>query len=125
MVSAPLPKVKKALMNTSERLMIAGSTPVASRRSKASLTAASSLSARVFLAVGRTLAGGLLHAFVVVTLRPSMRRYVVDPAWGECCTPLDVAFFGSGWGHDRRLEAMEGELYSCLAQDIDLPQVTA
>lgn len=59
-------------------------------------------------AVGRTLRLSAPHGFAVVTLRPSMRRFVCDPAWREPLTALDVAFFGPSWGHDRRLVGFEG-----------------
>jgi len=60
------------------------------------------------VAVGRTQRLGVAHGFLVVTLRPSLARFVVDPAWGEPLTDLRVACFGPGWGHDRRLEGFEG-----------------
>jgi hypothetical protein len=65
-------------------------------------------------AVGKTLRLGAVHAFLVVTLRPSMTRFVCDPAWQEPLTPLNIAFFGPQWGHDRCVEHLEGE------QDLDL-----
>ena len=61
------------------------------------------------VAVGRTLRLDASHGFVVVTLFPSMRRFVSDPAWSEPLTDLRIAFFGPNWGHDRCLEHLEGE----------------
>ncbi len=60
-------------------------------------------------AVGRTLRLAAPHGFGVITLRPSLRRYVVDPAWGEPLTDLRVAFFDAAYGHDRRLVGFEGK----------------
>jgi hypothetical protein len=74
------------------------------------------------LAYGRTLRLAAPHAFVVLTLRPSLARYVVDPAWKEPLTDLRVAFFGPGWAHDRRLEGFEGTPDVRVRADaIDLP----
>ncbi|MEZ4272832.1 MAG: hypothetical protein R3C68_15775 [Myxococcota bacterium] len=76
------------------------------------------------LAIGRTLSHDIPHGFVIVTLRPSMQRYVCDPAWSEPLTPLCTAFFGPEWGHDRRLEGFEGHQERGVApQHIDLPVV--
>jgi hypothetical protein len=66
------------------------------------------------------------HGFAVVTLRPSLSRYVVDPAWGEPLTDLRVAFFGPGWGQDRRLEGLEGaQEIRVRPEAVDLPEVPA
>jgi hypothetical protein len=74
------------------------------------------------LAVGRTLRLGVAHGFLVVTLRPSLARYVVDPAWREPLTDLRVAFFGPAWGHDRRLEGFEGTADTKVRDEaVDLP----
>jgi hypothetical protein len=80
------------------------------------------LAFEVQLAVGRTLRLGVPHGFAVVTLRPSLRRFVCDPAWAEPLTDLRVAFFDAAWGHDRRLEAFEGvpEL-TVRPAEVDLP----
>ncbi len=67
------------------------------------------------IAVGRTLRLGVPHGFSILTLRPSLIRYVVDPAWGEPLTDLRIAFFDAAWGHDRRLEGFEG------SQEIRVP----
>lgn len=67
------------------------------------------LAFEVKLAVGRTLSHGVPHGFTVVTLRPSMRRYVSDPAWSEPLTDLRIACFDASWGHDRRVVGFEGE----------------
>lgn len=78
------------------------------------------------LAIGKTLRLGVLHGFLVVTLRPSWQRWVVDPAWGEPATELRVAFFDRGWGHDRRLVALAGEpSVAVRPSDIDLPEEAA
>jgi hypothetical protein len=85
---------------------------------------ARSLAFELQAAVGRTLRLGVPHGFAVVTLRPSLRRYIVDPAWGEPLTDLRVAFFGPGWGHDRRLERLEGTPDTRVPPEaIDLPEV--
>ncbi len=77
-------------------------------------------------AVGATLRLGAPHGFVVLTLRPSMKRFVCDPAWNEPLTDLDVAFFGPGWGHDRRLLALEGhQQVTVRPEEIDLPLMEA
>jgi hypothetical protein len=74
--------------------------------------------------IGRTLRLGVPHGFLVLTLRPSLARYVVDPAWGEPLTDLRVAFFGPAWGHDRRLEGFEGAAPVRVAPEaVDLPEV--
>jgi hypothetical protein len=76
--------------------------------------------------VGRSLRLGVPHGFAVVTLRPSMARYVCDPAWSEPLTDLRVAFFGPGWGHDRRLVGFEGtQQLAVRPADIELPQLEA
>ena len=76
--------------------------------------------------IGRTLRLGVPHGFLVLTLRPSLARYVVDPAWGEPLTDLRVAFFGPGWGHDRRLEGFEGAAPARVAPEaVDLPEVAS
>lgn len=75
-------------------------------------------------AVGATLRLGVPHGFVILTLRPSMRRFVCDPTWREPLTHLEVAFFGPGWGHDRRLLAFEGHQQVTVRPDeIDLPRL--
>ncbi len=80
------------------------------------------LAFEVQLAVGRTLRLNVPHGFAVVTLRPSLRRYVCDPAWAEPLTDLRVAFFDAAWGHDRRLEGFEGVAESTVRPgEIDLP----
>ncbi|MEE8408496.1 MAG: hypothetical protein V3T05_02725 [Myxococcota bacterium] len=80
------------------------------------------LALEIQIAVGRTLGLQIPHGFTVVTLRPSMRRFVCDPAWGEPLTDLRVAFFGSAWGHDRRLEGFEGEQNITVRPfEVDLP----
>lgn len=80
------------------------------------------LSFDVQAAVGRTLRLAVPHGFAVVTLRPSALRYVCDPAWREPLTDLPVAFFGPGWGHDRRLVAFEGEQQVTVRpEEVDLP----
>jgi hypothetical protein len=66
------------------------------------------LAFEVIVCAGRTLRTETPHGFLVVTLRPSMARYVSDPAWHEPLTDLRVAFFGPGWGHDRCLLGFEG-----------------
>lgn len=74
------------------------------------------------MAVGRTLRLGVPHGFNIVTLLPSAKRYVSDPAWGEPLTDLEVAFFGPNWGHDRRLEGFEGEQdIAVRSGDVDVP----
>jgi hypothetical protein len=74
------------------------------------------------VALGRTLRLGVPHGFLVLTLRPSLARYVVDPAWGEPLTDLRVAFFGPAWGHDRKLEGFEGGADTRVGDDaVDLP----
>lgn len=70
---------------------------------------ARTLAFEIQIAIGRSLELQVPHGFTIVTLRPSMRRFVCDPAWGEPLTDLRVAFFDSSWGHDRRLEGFEGE----------------
>jgi len=83
------------------------------------------LAFEIQIAVGRTQRLGVPHGFVVVTLLPSLRRYVVDPAWAEPMTSLPVAFFGPGWGHDRRLEGFEGQQDLVVRpSDVDLPQIS-
>jgi hypothetical protein len=80
------------------------------------------LAFEVKIAVGRTLSLGVPHGFTVVTLRPSMRRYVSDPAWSEPLTDLRVAFFDASWGHDRRVVAFEGEQSITVRPfEVDLP----
>lgn len=75
-------------------------------------------------AVGRTLRLGAPRGFVIVTLRPSMARYVCDPAWSEPLTELRVAFFGPGWGHDRCLIGFEGaQNVTVRPSEVDLPEV--
>lgn len=76
------------------------------------------------IAVGRTLRLDVPHGFNVVTLMPSLHRYVSDSAWNEPLTDLDVAFFGPEWGHDRRLEGFEGEQdVAVRSADVSLPQL--
>lgn len=82
------------------------------------------LAFEVQVAIGRTLRLGVPHGFLVLTLRPSMKRYVCDPAWFEPLTDLRVAFFGPGWGHDRRLEGFEGQQELIVRPaEVDLPEV--
>ena len=77
-------------------------------------------------AIGRTLRLGVPHGFAVLVLRPSLCRYVVDPAWGEPLTDLRVAAFGPAWGHDRKLEGFEGVVDARVPPEaIDLPEVSA
>ena len=81
------------------------------------------LAFQVQAAVGRTLSLDVPHGFVVITLLPSLQRFVCDPAWREPLTALDIAFFGPGWGHDRRLDGFEGEQFlEVSSESIDLPQ---
>lgn len=76
------------------------------------------------LAVGRTLKHDVPHGFLIIMLRPSMLRWVCDPAWQEPATDLRVAFFDAGWGHDRRLVDFEGDAeLSVSPLDVDLPEV--
>jgi hypothetical protein len=78
----------------------------------------------VQMAVGRTLRLGVPHGFVVVLARPSMRRFVCDPAWSEPLTSLQVAFFGPRWGQDRCLVGFEGEQdLRVPATAVDVPEV--
>lgn len=75
-------------------------------------------------AIGRSLRLGVPHGFAVLALRPSLARYVVDPAWGEPLTDLRVAFFGPSWGQDRRLEGFEGTADIRLPPEaVDLPEL--
>lgn len=84
------------------------------------------LNFEVQMAVGRTLRLGVPHGFVVLTLFPSMSRFVCDPAWSEPLTDLRVAFFGPSWGHDRQLEGFEGEQNIVVrAADINVPEASA
>ncbi len=74
-------------------------------------------------AVGRTLKHGVPHGFAVILLRPSLQRYVCDPAWSEPLTELKVAMFDAGWGHDRRLVALEGhQELTVRPSEVDLPE---
>lgn len=76
------------------------------------------------VAIGQTLRLNVPHGFLVLTLKPSLERYVVDPAWGEPLTDLRVAFFDAGWGHDRRLVGFEGQQELRVRPEaIDLPFV--
>ncbi len=76
--------------------------------------------------IGRTLRLGAPHGFLVLTLRPSLDRYVVDPAWGEPLTDLRVAFFDEDWGHDRCLLGFEGlQEVRVPPSAIDLPRAEA
>ncbi|MBN1960563.1 MAG: hypothetical protein JW841_06430 [Deltaproteobacteria bacterium] len=76
-------------------------------------------------AIGRTLRLGVPHGFAIVVLRPSLSRYVVDPAWGEPLTDLRVAFFGPVWGQDRQLVGLEGSADTNISPEaIDLPEIT-
>ncbi len=82
------------------------------------------LNFEIQIALGRTLRLGAPRGFVVITLLPSMRRFVCDPAWGEPLTDLPVAFFGPGWGHDRRLEGFEGRQdIAVVDAEIALPEL--
>ena len=85
------------------------------------------LAFEVMVCAGRTLKTDTPHGFVVVTLRPSMARYVSDPAWREPLTDLRVAFFGPGWGHDRKLTGFEGlqEGEHPTSTSIRLPELAA
>ncbi|MEL6761130.1 MAG: hypothetical protein AAFP04_12100 [Myxococcota bacterium] len=75
-------------------------------------------------AVGRTLDRDLPHGFAVITLRPSMRRYVCDPSWREPLTDARVAFFGPGWGHNRRVLSFEGwQQVTVRPEEIELPTI--
>jgi hypothetical protein len=81
------------------------------------------LAFEVQIAHGRTLRLGVPHGFVVLVLRPSLKRFVCDPAWAEPLTDLKVAFFDSGWGHDRRLDGFEGTLDQTVRPaEVDLPE---
>ncbi|MBI3180056.1 MAG: hypothetical protein HYZ27_10370 [Deltaproteobacteria bacterium] len=87
---------------------------------------ARSLAFEVQAAVGRTLKHGVPHGFAVILLRPSLRRYVCDPAWSEPLTELKIAMFDAGWGHDRRLVALEGHQdLTVRPAEVDLPEVEA
>ena len=68
----------------------------------------------VQICVGRTVKTGTPHGFLVVTFRPSTYRVVCDPAWKEPATAVPVAFFGPGWGHDRRVMSFEGAQQSTV-----------
>ena len=84
------------------------------------------LAFEVQVAVGRTLSHDVPHGFVITTLRPSLGRYVCDPAWSEPLTALPVAFFGPRWGHDRRLESFEGDQDLVVRPaEIEVPEVGA
>jgi hypothetical protein len=75
------------------------------------------------IAVGRTLAHDVPHGFLIITLRPSLKRFVCDPAWFEPLTDVRVAFFDKGWGHDRRLYGFEGQQdITVRPHEIDLPE---
>jgi hypothetical protein len=75
------------------------------------------------IAIGRTLRLDVPHGFLVVTLRPSLQRYVCDPAWAEPLTDLRVAFFDSAWGHDRRLVGFEGDQELTVRPfEVELPE---
>lgn len=81
------------------------------------------LAFEVQMAVGRTLRLGVPHGFLVILLRPSLKRFVCDPAWKEPMTELRVAFFDSGWGHDRCLVGLEGHQEIALRPfEIELPE---
>jgi hypothetical protein len=78
------------------------------------------------MAVGRTLRQDVPHGFVIITLRPSLKRYVCDPAWSEPLTDLRVAFFDAAWGHDRRLVGFEGQQDLTVRPfEVDLPEEDA
>jgi len=78
------------------------------------------------MAVGSTLRLGVPHGFVVITLRPSLKRFVCDPAWAEPMTDLRVAFFDANWGHDRRLVEIEGQQdVTVRPAEVDLPEEDA
>ncbi|MBI5510640.1 MAG: hypothetical protein HY903_17925 [Deltaproteobacteria bacterium] len=80
----------------------------------------------LMLAVGKTLKHDVPHGFLVLTLRPALTRLVCDPAWAEPATDLRVAFFDSGWGHDRRLVGFEAQTEGAVAAaDVDLPDMVA
>lgn len=84
----------------------------------------------VQLVAGRTQRLGLAHGFVVVTLRPSLTRYVVDIPWREPLTELRLAFFGPSWGHDRRVDSFvqastDPRRDTVAMADVDLPMVDA
>ncbi len=85
------------------------------------------LAFEVMVCAGRTLKTDTPHGFAIVTLRPSMARYVSDPAWHEPLTDLRVAFFGPGWGHDRKLVGFEGlqEDDAPTTATIRLPELAA
>ena len=73
---------------------------------------------------GKTLRLGVMHAFAVVLLRPTLQRLVCDVAWSEPLTDLRVAFFGPNWGQDRRLVGFEGSQdLAVRPDDIDLAEV--
>ena len=76
------------------------------------------------VAVGRTLRQRAHRGFLVITLRPSLTRWVTDPAWAEPLTDLRVAFFDAGWGHDRRLTGFEGHAETAVPPgEVDLPEL--
>jgi hypothetical protein len=80
----------------------------------------------VQMAIGRTLRLDVPHGFVVLTLRPSLRRYVCDPAWSEPLTDLKVAFYDAAWGHDRRLVGLEGQQeLTVRPSEVELPEEDA
>jgi hypothetical protein len=75
------------------------------------------------VAVGRTLRHRVSHGFLVITLRPSLTRWVSDPAWAEPLTDLRIACFDAGWGHDRRLTGFEGQAETVVSTaELDLPE---
>src|SRR5262249_16224228 len=84
------------------------------------------LAFEVMVCTGRTLRTQSPHGFLVITLRPSLSRYVCDPAWHEPLTDLRVAFFGPGWGHDRCLPGFEGPLpLNVPPEAVRLPELAA
>ncbi len=84
------------------------------------------LAFEIIVCAGRTLKTNTPHGFLTITLRPSMGRYVCDPAWREPLTDLRVAFFGPSWGHDRALVGAEGVQHIAVPPEaIRLPELAA
>ncbi len=85
---------------------------------------ARSFAFEVQIAIGRTQRLGIAHGFNIITLLPTLDRFVSDSAWNEPLTELDVAFFGPEWGHNRRLEGFEGDQdVAVRTADVSLPQL--
>jgi hypothetical protein len=85
---------------------------------------ASVLALELQMAIGETLRLRVPHGFLIIMFRPSLQRFVCDPAWSEPLTDLRVAFHDAGWGHDRCLVGCEGEQVRVVPPHlIDLPGV--